>query len=53
MAKYKLFKYGDYAEGVTDTEADPIKMIPKNTDNSDYIEYLAWVAAGNTPDPAS
>ena len=27
--------------------------IPKDNGNSDYIEYLKWVAAGNTPDPAS
>ena len=27
--------------------------IPKDNGNSDYIEYLAWVAAGNTADPAS
>lgn len=26
--------------------------IPKSNGNSDYLEYLEWVAAGNTPDPA-
>ena len=26
--------------------------IPKDPDNRDYAEYLAWVAAGNTPDAA-
>jgi hypothetical protein len=26
--------------------------IPKNTDNTDYQEYLKWVAEGNTADPA-
>ena len=26
--------------------------IPKTTGNTDYQEYLAWVDAGNTPDPA-
>lgn len=26
--------------------------IPKTTGNTDYQEYLAWVAKGNTPDPA-
>ena len=26
--------------------------IPKNTKNTDYQEYLEWVAEGNTADPA-
>lgn len=26
--------------------------IPFDTDNTDYQEYLNWVAAGNTPLPA-
>ena len=26
--------------------------IPKDNENSDYIEYLAWVSEGNTADPA-
>lgn len=26
--------------------------IPMDASNSDYIEYLAWVDAGNTPIPA-
>ena len=25
-------------------------QIPFDNDNSDYKEYLAWVAAGNTPE---
>ena len=24
--------------------------IPTDTGNADYVEYLAWVAAGNEPD---
>jgi len=28
------------------------KIIPFRDDNTDYQEYLEWVAAGNTPDPA-
>ena len=52
MAKYKLFKYGEFSEGVIDKEATPIKMIPLAPANADYQEYLEWVAAGNTPDAA-
>ena len=52
MAKYKLTK-----DAVTGEELPFIILgegayIPKNTDNSDYQTYLAWVAEGNTPDPA-
>ena len=27
-------------------------LIPINTDNTDYQEYLEWVAEGNTPEAA-
>jgi len=56
MAKYKLHKIfnfdGTTGLGVTDTESDPIRNIPFDPDNTDYQEYLTWVAAGNTADAA-
>ena len=27
-------------------------FIPFDPDNTDYIEYLKWLEAGNTPEPA-
>ena len=54
---YKLTKFTDSISGIT-TEGDTIirttdnASIPKNEENMDYKAYLAWVAEGNTPDPA-
>ena len=53
MALYKLTG--------NDSEGNKIKAIVRTTDkasipmdeaNTDYLNYLAWVAEGNTPDPA-
>ena len=57
MAKYKLVKIFDLdgtssISGVIDTESSPIKNIPFDEGNMDYQNYLEWVAAGNTADPA-
>ena len=54
---YKLVKsfQDDSIEGgcIQFTRPDGSKlMIPYCNDNTDYQEYLAWVAEGNTPDPA-
>lgn len=52
MAKYKIVnnEEGDMS-GIIDNER--ACFIPKTESNRDYQEYLAWVAEGNEPDPAS
>ena len=52
MAKYKLTKDAVTGEELTFILLGEGAYIPKNTDNADYLEYLDWVAEGNTPDPA-
>ena len=34
------------------TGSDSYTIMPMNTDNKDYQEYLEWVAKGNTPEEA-
>tara|TARA_R100001480_G_C4590495_1_gene161442 strand:+ start:120 stop:299 length:180 start_codon:yes stop_codon:yes gene_type:complete len=53
---YKLMK-DSISETVTcikktQSGTTPILMIPLSEDNTDYQEYLAWVADGNTAEPA-
>ena len=55
MAKYKLRNFtvdGETIQDILDKESTPNRAIPKDTANSDYAEYLEWVAAGNTPEAA-
>ena len=55
MALYKLLKSSmDGSISAVLKQSDPnLKIsIPFSPDNSDYQEYLEWVEAGNTPDPA-
>tara|TARA_R100000458_G_C8124810_1_gene142200 strand:- start:40 stop:204 length:165 start_codon:yes stop_codon:yes gene_type:complete len=53
MARYKLFKYGEFSEGVIDKEAKPLEiLIPFDPNNTDYQKYLEWVAEGNTAEAA-
>jgi hypothetical protein len=49
---YKLFK-----DGITNTDKCVQRLsdnafIPFAPDNTDYQEYLKWVAEGNTPEAA-
>jgi hypothetical protein len=46
---YQLSKYSDGIILIKDNERVCIPFDPANTD---YQEYLKWVAAGNTPQPA-
>ena len=58
MADYKLWKENkDPSSPDTKVETGVIRTsdnawIPKDTANTDYAEYLEWVAAGNTAEAA-
>jgi hypothetical protein len=43
---YKLLKGGGIFRAIDGVS------IPPDPANNDYAEYLAWIAAGNIPDPA-
>ena len=54
--KYKKMNYNGVFDSIlkTDDANSSIYLsIPLEPANKDYREYLAWVAAGNTADPAS
>jgi hypothetical protein len=49
---YKFVK-GNRGESLNRNNEDgSVTCIPMNPDNTDYQEYLKWVEAGNTPEPA-
>ena len=54
--KYKLYSDGPLGmknPSIQKTDDNgKIFSIPNSPGNTDYQEYLKWVADGNTPDPA-
>ena len=44
---YKLTKDSNTIQRTTDNA-----FIPLDSSNTDYQEYLKWLAEGNTPEPA-
>ena len=61
MTQTKLYKFGkdpidneinQVIKKETNGSVTSIKCIPLNEDNTDYQDYLEWVAAGNTAEAA-
>ena len=48
--KQKTVREGEVSNVILRKEDNA--FIPFDSANTDYQEYLAWVSAGNTPDPA-
>ena len=49
MPTYKILKADGKESAILRDGKDSIPLAP---DNTDYQEYLEWVAEGNTPEPA-
>jgi hypothetical protein len=49
---YKLLKNTLNGQIYSVLKTDTNTAIPFDPDNTDYQEYLRWLEAGNTPEPA-
>lgn len=53
MTTYKLGRvFGGQTEPASIIRLEDGACIPFDADNRDYQEYLRWLEAGNTPEPA-
>ncbi len=54
--RYKLYKdhpvFGPRKSIQRTTDDGIVSSIPGDPNNTDYQEYLSWLDAGNTPEPA-
>ena len=50
--KYKLNGIDTFGKQSSVIKVDTMTYIPYDEANTDYQEYLEWVAEGNTADPA-
>ena len=49
---YKLINFDGKLSSIEKTDGENKTYIPFNPDNTDYQQYLKWVAQGNEPLPA-